>query len=60
MQPQRNWFDIAALMPDSFPEPYAYGFLNNEWVLEALGAKVNYSINSNVVGMGKGEAFCMF
>lgn len=46
-------------MPDSVPEPYAYGFLNNEWVIEALGANVNYSINNNVIGMGKRDSFCM-
>ena len=30
-------------MPDSFPPPYAHGYLQNEWVQKELGVKVNYT-----------------
>ncbi|KAK3684819.1 carboxypeptidase S1 [Podospora appendiculata] len=45
----RNPFDIAHPMLDSFPPPYSRGFLNNDWVRRALGAKVNFTETSNVV-----------
>ncbi|KAK3327682.1 carboxypeptidase S1 [Cercophora scortea] len=45
----RNPFDIAHSMLDSFPPPYSRGFLNNDWVQRALGAKVNFTETSNVV-----------
>ncbi|KAI4599776.1 hypothetical protein KJ359_001512 [Pestalotiopsis sp. 9143b] len=43
----RDPFDIGHLTPISFPPPYVYGYLNNDWVMEALGAEVNYTSNSN-------------
>ena len=35
--------DIGHTYIDSFPPPYAAGYLNNAWVQSALGAKVNFS-----------------
>ncbi|KAF3021516.1 hypothetical protein E8E14_012011 [Neopestalotiopsis sp. 37M] len=43
----RDPFDIGHFTPISFPPPYVYGYLNQEWVMEALGAEVNYTSNSN-------------
>ncbi|KAH8204107.1 hypothetical protein TruAng_001789 [Truncatella angustata] len=43
----RDPFDIAHFNPPSFPPPYAYGFLAQEWVQKALGAEVNYTQNHN-------------
>jgi len=48
----RNPFDIAHTMPDSFPPVYSQGFLNNLWVRQALGVKVNYTDVSVVVAGG--------
>lgn len=45
---QRNPFDIAHLIPDSFPPPFATGYLNNAWVQTALGAAVNFTETSPV------------
>lgn len=50
---QRDPFDIAHQNPTSFPPPYAYGFLTQEWVQTALGAEVNYTQNSNPTANGK-------
>ncbi|KAK5654860.1 hypothetical protein OQA88_6896 [Cercophora sp. LCS_1] len=45
----RNPLDIAHTLLDPFPPQYAQGFLNNKWVQDALGAKVNYTEISPVV-----------
>lgn len=50
---QRDPFDIGHLIPTSIPPPYVYGFLSQEWVLNALGAEVNYTLNSNPTANGK-------
>lgn len=57
---QRNPFDIAHLIPDSFPPPYAVGFLNNKWVQTALGAKINYTEPQGAVADSKAahSVFC--
>ncbi|OIW29530.1 alpha/beta-hydrolase [Coniochaeta ligniaria NRRL 30616] len=41
--------DIGHVIPDSFPPPYAIGYLNNAWVQNALGVKVNFSETSPTV-----------
>lgn len=46
---ERSTFDIADLLPITFPPPYATGYLNNDWVQTALGAKVNFTESSIVV-----------
>lgn len=38
--------DIAHSVLDSFPPFFAIGFLNQAWVQQALGAQVNFTINS--------------
>ncbi|KAK6066420.1 serine carboxypeptidase [Seiridium cupressi] len=48
----RDPFDIGHLTPVSFPPPYAYGFLSQDWVLKALGAEVNYTQNNNPTANG--------
>ncbi|KAL2796940.1 Alpha/Beta hydrolase protein [Aspergillus keveii] len=45
----RDVHDLAALGTITYPAPYADGFFNRQWVQEALGGKVNYTSNSNVV-----------
>jgi carboxypeptidase D len=45
----RNPFDIGHTIPDSFPPPFATGYLNNAWVQRALGAAVNFTETSAVV-----------
>ncbi|RYO99253.1 hypothetical protein DL763_001617 [Monosporascus cannonballus] len=47
-----NWFDIADLMPMSFPTSYSAGYLTKKWVLEALGAEVDYTQSSTPDGTG--------
>jgi hypothetical protein len=39
----RNEFDIADVNPVTFPPPYSIGYMNNKWVMDALGAKVNFT-----------------
>jgi carboxypeptidase D len=46
---ERSTYDIADLLPITFPPPYATGYLNNDWVQTALGAKVNFTESSTVV-----------
>ncbi|KAI0124262.1 putative carboxypeptidase S1 [Xylariales sp. AK1849] len=48
----RDPFDVGHFVPDPFPHSYPYGFLARDWVLEALGAEVNYTQQSNLVGAG--------
>ncbi|KAK8102784.1 hypothetical protein PG984_015930 [Apiospora sp. TS-2023a] len=48
----RDPFDIGHFIPTSIPPPYVYGFLSQEWVLKALGAEVNYTLNSNPTANG--------
>ncbi|KAL2831590.1 Alpha/Beta hydrolase protein [Aspergillus pseudoustus] len=45
----RDVHDLAALGTISYPSPYPDGFFNRGWVQNALGAKVNYTGNSNAV-----------
>jgi carboxypeptidase C (cathepsin A) len=52
----RNWFDIAAPTLDPFI-PWAFGFLNNKWVQDDLGVKVNYSHSPVVSGGSKSLSF---
>lgn len=37
---RHGWFDISHPGTDSFPPPYATGFLNQHWVQKALGVPV--------------------
>lgn len=46
---ERSTYDIADLLPITFPPPYAIGYLNNDWVQTALGAKVNFTESNTVV-----------
>ncbi|KAL2760470.1 hypothetical protein ACRALDRAFT_1078824 [Sodiomyces alcalophilus JCM 7366] len=46
----RDPFDIAQSAAEQFPPPFAFGFLNREDVQSQLGAVVNYTSYSNVVG----------
>ncbi|KAI1252097.1 hypothetical protein MGN70_006669 [Eutypa lata] len=48
----RDPFDITQLTPTSFPTSYSVGYLTKQWVLEALGAEVDYAQSSNAVGNG--------
>lgn len=50
---QRDPFDITQLTPTAFPTSYAVGYLTKPWVLEALGAEVDYAQSSNAVGNGE-------
>jgi hypothetical protein len=52
-QPLRDPFDIARTTPVSFPPPYALGYLNNKWVRDALGAKINFTASNAVVANSK-------
>ncbi|KAH8881533.1 alpha/beta-hydrolase [Thozetella sp. PMI_491] len=45
---QLNNFDIGHLLPDSLPPPYGKGFLQQQWVRDALGAAVNFSDTGNI------------
>ena len=45
-----GWFDITHTSTDSFPSPYASGFLNQHWVQAALGVPVNHTFISAAVG----------
>jgi len=40
-------------VPNSFPPPYAYGYLNNKSVQKELGVKVNYTQSSNIIANSK-------
>jgi len=44
-----GWYDITHPAADPTPEPYMHGFLNQGWVLEALGVPVNFSYASSAV-----------
>ncbi|KAH9203642.1 putative lysosomal protective protein precursor [Leptodontidium sp. 2 PMI_412] len=50
-----SWFDVAHPTADPTPEPYMHGFLNQGWVLEALGVPVNFSWASNAVAASFGR-----
>ncbi|KAL2807896.1 Alpha/Beta hydrolase protein [Aspergillus granulosus] len=45
----RDVHDLAAVGTITYPSPYPDGFFNRAWVQNALGAKVNYTGNSNAV-----------
>ena len=45
----RNYYDITAVDPDPFPDPYFLGFLSQHWVQGALGVPVNYTISVDSV-----------
>lgn len=47
---ERSPFDMAHLLPDPAYPSYAVGFFNREWVQQELGAHVNFTWDSNVVG----------
>ncbi len=44
-----GWFDVTHPATDSFPPPYAYGFVNQHWVLKALGVPVKHTFVSRAV-----------
>ncbi|GAB7360602.1 hypothetical protein MBLNU230_g0482t2 [Neophaeotheca triangularis] len=53
----RDYYDITALDPHAFPEPFYQGFLNQPWVQESMGMPLNWTGSSSVVssafrGMG--------
>ncbi|KAI1853762.1 hypothetical protein JX266_001746 [Neoarthrinium moseri] len=48
----RDGFDIAQASPVSFPPTYALGYLDQDWVREALGAEVKYNQQYNLVPDG--------
>ncbi|KAI3326231.1 alpha/beta-hydrolase [Xylariaceae sp. AK1471] len=43
----RDADDIARHKQSPFPEPFAYGYLTQPWVMKALGAEVRYTQSSN-------------
>jgi len=45
----RDEYDIRELMPDPFPPEFYVQYLNQEHVLQAIGAFVNYTESSNIV-----------
>ncbi|KAI9663280.1 MAG: hypothetical protein M1821_008328 [Bathelium mastoideum] len=56
----RSAFDIAQPNPNPFPFEYFVGYLNQPWVQEALGVKVNYTqdsiVTANDFEFGSGDA----
>lgn len=47
--PQRAAFDIAHLIPTTYPTIDSATFLNRPWVQSALGAQVNFSLSALIV-----------
>ena len=45
--------DLAEVPTSTMPQPYSDGFFNRPWVQDALGARVNFTANSNVVYNGE-------
>lgn len=45
----RNYYDFATLDPDPIPPPWYEGFLNQQWVQQALGVPLNWTQSSSVV-----------
>lgn len=45
----RNYYDIATLDPDPYPQPWYEGFLNQAWVQQALGVPLNWTQSSGTV-----------
>lgn len=45
----RNYYDFATLDPDPTPPPWYEGFLNQQWVQQALGVPLNWTQSSSVV-----------
>ncbi|KAB8263050.1 Alpha/Beta hydrolase protein [Aspergillus pseudonomiae] len=45
----RDVHDLAEVPTSTMPQPYSDGFFNRPWVQDALGARVNFTANSNVV-----------
>ncbi|OJJ48898.1 hypothetical protein ASPZODRAFT_90893 [Penicilliopsis zonata CBS 506.65] len=48
----RGYYDIAHVEQDPFPPPYFTGFLNADWVQNALGVPVNFTESSDAVYNG--------
>ncbi|KAI1341978.1 Alpha/Beta hydrolase protein [Xylariaceae sp. FL0016] len=46
-QSEREYFDITQMRPTPEAPPYAFGFLAQGWVRDALGARVNYTQTHN-------------
>ncbi|KAF8542295.1 Alpha/Beta hydrolase protein [Trichophaea hybrida] len=45
----RGWYDIAHLARDPFPDEYHKEYLNNATLLEAIGARTNYTESNTAV-----------
>jgi hypothetical protein len=57
---ERSPFDIAHLLPDPSPPSYPVGFMNQAWIQEELGTRVNFTLSSPVVSasvIGTGDTF---
>lgn len=50
---QRDVFDIAHTLPDSFPPKFAAGYLNQANVQQALGVPLNFTGESLAVSNGR-------
>ncbi|KAF2101322.1 putative carboxypeptidase S1 [Rhizodiscina lignyota] len=56
----RSSFDIAQVLPTSFPNYQHSAFFNRRWVQQSLGAPVNYTDSANLTGLyflGTADAF---
>jgi hypothetical protein len=51
IETNRDEYDIRYISPNPFPPSYYEDYLNTEEVLEAIGAFVNFTSSSNVVGL---------
>lgn len=47
---QYGWFDVTHPLADPFPTNYHIGWLNQHWVQKALGAPLNFTWASSVIG----------
>ena len=45
----RNYYDFATFDPDPMPPPWYEGFLNQQWVQQALGVPLNWTQSSSTV-----------
>ena len=45
-------------MPDSFPPPYGIGYLQQEWVREALGVPIQFMDTNPLVQQSKSHSLC--
>lgn len=53
--PNRDEYDVRELQPDPFPYSFYIQYLNTPKVQKAIGAYVNYSESSNIVGNAFGS-----